>query len=293
MTLLKKPESVTDGDFADGPDVMLWNPALTAKRWQTESLRMFALRCLTIRCAAGLVTLVLAIRIAETLPGALLVGAAAALVVSGLCDAAIHMLCLDIDHDHPHGRRCRLERQPDVFFLRGRDFSDLGDAAQRSAFLLIDLTRELHTTEARDWLDPELPDRAHRLAWEALACLARSRPARRHVAQLAAIPDETELASTAVKALAEFDEALDELVFHLRGCVTLTRAWEARLRHTQLAERTFAVTAELRATSIRQVADSAEELPRSCFAFVTAARDVSGAGSFPWERPADDGEPVR
>jgi hypothetical protein len=293
MPLLEKPEPVTEGDFPDGPDLMLWNPALTAKRWRAESIRVFALRCLTIRCAAGLITLALTVRIAETLPGALLVGGAAALVVSGLCDAAIHMLCLETDHDHPRGRRCRLEHRPDVFFVRGRDFADLGDAAQRSAVLLIDLTRELHATAARDWLDPELSGRAHRLAWEALTCLARSRAARRHVEQLAAIPGEIELASTALTALTEFDESLDELVFHLRGCVTLTRAWEEKLHHDQLAERIFAVEAELRAASIRQVADSAEELPTSVFAFITAARDISGAGPFPWERPADDGEPVR
>ncbi|MEU5259754.1 hypothetical protein [Amycolatopsis sp. NPDC021455] len=290
MSLLEKPDAVTVGDFADGPDTMLWNPALTTKRWRRQVLRVFLARCLSARCAAGLLvlTLVLGTGATEAPGGALAIGGAIALLLSGLCDAGITAACFATDHQHGH--RCPLERSPGEFFLRSDDFADLGAAAHRTAGLLIDLTGELHTTPVRDWLDPELPGRAHQAVWDALTRLSRTAPARRHAARLAELPGETDLAAATAAAIADFDALLDDLVFHLQGCVTLTREWEAKLRHAELVERTSAVQVELHAASIRPMVDVAEELPRSVFAYVTAARDLTGAGRFPWELPA--AEPV-
>ncbi|MEU0533458.1 hypothetical protein [Amycolatopsis tolypomycina] len=290
MSLLEKPDAVTVGDFADGPDILLWNPAVTTKRWRWQVLRVFLTRCFSTRCAVGILVLalVLGTGATESLGGALAVGGAIALLLSGICDAGITAACLATDHQH--GRRCALERSPGEFFLRSDDFLDLGSAAHRTAGLLIDLTGELHATAARDWIDPELPGRAHQAVWDALTRLIRTAPARRHAARLVAMPGEADLAATTATAIAEFDGLLGELMFHLQGCVTLTREWEAKLRHVELVERTSAVEAELRAASIGLMVEVAEELPKAVFAYVTAARDLTGAGRFPWELPT--AEPV-
>jgi hypothetical protein len=281
MSLQEKPDAVTVGDFADGPDITLWNPALTKRRWRHEVVRAFLVRSCSIRCVAGLLTLAVALGtdVTRTLAGALMIASALALMLSGLCDAAITAACLTTDHQHPHGRRCRLERSPGELFYRSDDFADLGDHAHQTAGLLIDLIGELHDSTARDWLDPDLPRRAHHAVWDALSRLTRTRAARRHAALLAATPGVTDLAST----VAEFDSQLAELLFHLQGCVTLIREWEAKLRHADLVERTSVVHAELHAISLHAAVDAAAELPKSVFAYVTAARDLTGAGPFPWE----------
>ncbi|MGW5721923.1 hypothetical protein ACWEVP_37515 [Amycolatopsis sp. NPDC003865] len=293
MSLLEKPDAVTVGDFSDGPDIMLWNPDITTKHWRRRVVSDFAARLPSARSVAGLLALALVggYGVAGSLGGALAVGGAIALVLSGLCDAAITTACLDTDHQHQHERRCRLERVPGEFFLRSDDFVDLGAAAHQTAGLLIDLTGELHATTARDWLDPELPTRVHHVVWEALTRLLRTAPARRHAAQLATTPGEADLAATTASAIAEFDDLLGELVFHLQGCVTLTREWEAKLRHAELVGHTSAIQANLQTASIRSVVAVAEELPTSVFAYVTAARDLTEAGWFRWELPSSERVP--
>ncbi|RSD16317.1 hypothetical protein [Amycolatopsis eburnea] len=290
MSLLEKPDAVTVGDFADGHDVMLWNPALTTRRWRGLVKRAFFTRFFSTRSVAGLLILALVVGTgaAETLGGALAVVCAIALLLGGLCDAGITAAFLATDHQHGH--HCLLERCPGEFFLRTADFLHLGPAAYRTAGLLIDLTGELHATATRDWIDPGLPGRAHQAVWDALTRLIGTAPARRHAARLVAMPSEAELAATTATAIAEFDGLLGELLFHLQGCVTLTREWEAKLRHAELVERTSAVEAELHAASIGLMVEVAEELPKAVFAYVTAARDLTGAGRFPWELPA--AEPV-
>lgn len=287
MSLLEKPDAVTVGDFADGPDIMLWNPTLTTKRWRRETLRAFLTRAVSIRCVTGLLAFVLVLGsdYADTFPGVLTIGGAIALVLSGLFDAVVTADCLASDHQHARGGR--LERSPGEFFLRSHDFVDLGEAALGTAGRLLDLASELRDTAVRDWLDPELPGRAHQVVWDALTRLARTGTARRHAVQLAATPAVADLA----EAIAEFDTQLGELIFHLQGCVTLIREWEAKLRHAELIEHTRTICAELGTVSIRPVVEVAEELPRSVFAYVTAARDLTGAGPFPWELPLS--EPVR
>ncbi|MFJ7218928.1 hypothetical protein [Amycolatopsis sp. NPDC098790] len=283
MPLLERPDAVTACDFDDGPDIMLWNPALTSKRWRRQCRRVFVARLFTTRGAVGLLALVLLLDLHATdnLAGALAVGGAIALLLSAFCDAGITAACLATDHHH--GRRCRLERCPGEFFFRSDDFVDLGAAAHHAAGTLIDLVGELHETPARAWLDPELPIRAHQVVWDGLTRLSRTAAARRHATRLAATPGETDLAAATATAIAEFDALLGELLFHLQGCVTLIREWEAKLRHIELVERTDTVQFDLQAEAIRSMVDDADELQKSVFAYITAARDLTGAGRFPWE----------
>ncbi|UOX88405.1 hypothetical protein MUY14_43125 [Amycolatopsis sp. FBCC-B4732] len=282
---------MTVGDFADGSDTMLWNPAVTAERWHRLVSRAFLEHLVSTRCAAGLLVLALGIAAPGALAGAMTVGGGIALLLSGVCNAFVAAACLATDHEHRQGHRCRLERSRGEFFLRSADFTALGEAATYQAGLLVDLLSELHDSRARDWLDSELCDRAHQVVWAALVRLTRTESARQHAARLKAAPGETELAATTASAIAEFDTQLDELIFHLQGCVTLAREWEAKLRHAEIVEHTETVHAGLRAASIRPFVVVAEELPQSVFAYVTAARDLTGAGRFPWEPPAT--EPIR
>jgi hypothetical protein len=104
---------------------------------------------------------------------------------------------------------------------------------------------------------------------------------------------EAGLASPATAAVEALDDELDKLVSQLQACVTLTRVWETKLRHAELAEHAVAVQIELQAASIGPVAALAEELPRSVFAYVTAARDLMAAGPFPWEVRTSTGETAR
>jgi hypothetical protein len=194
--------------------------------------------------------------------------------------------CFTTDHRHDHNARCRLEQRPGEFFYRTRDFTTLGTTVGDHAAQLIGAVGELYTTPARAWLDPELPREAHRVVWEALCCLDRTRPARALAAQLAAEPGESELASAAAAAVAQIDQATADLLFHLYGCVTLTRAWEAKLHHGDLAARTATALTVLREIPIGRPVAAAEPLPQSVFAYLTAARDVTDAGPFPWEHPA-------
>lgn len=82
------------------------------------------------------------------------------------------------------------------------------------------------------------------------------------------------------------DDALDDVVRHVHGCLVLTRAWEAKLRHSELTTRTDHTLAALPGdTEVQQLAQAAEALPQNVFAYVTAARDITGTGAFPWEQP--------
>jgi hypothetical protein len=151
--------------------------------------------------------------------------------------------------------------------------------------LLIDAIDELATTPARRWLDADLPRQAHQVVWDTLSCLDRTRPARTLAAQLAKEPGEAELSSSATAAVEAIDTAVAEVVFHLQGCLTLTRAWETKLHHRDLAARTDTVLTALREIPLASVVETAESLPHRAFAHLTAARDVTNTGPFPWEYP--------
>ncbi|MFJ7213600.1 hypothetical protein [Amycolatopsis sp. NPDC098790] len=288
-----KPNPVTEGAFADGQDVMLWNPAITAKHWRAELIRAFASCCRSIPLSVGVAVLALGPGIAKSVVGVLTVGVAGLLVLSCLCGAVVTAGCVGTDHRHRRGRKCRLERRPGEFFFRTRDFADLSPRVHRAVAQLIGLVGELDASSGQRWSVLDVPERAHQLAWEALSHVSRSRAARRQAQRLAEAPGEAEVASPTTAAVEMLDDELDELVFQLQACVTLSRAWEAKLDHAEFVQHAEAVRGELRAASIGPIVAFAGELPTTVFAYVTAARDLTNAGPFPWESQISVGESVR
>lgn len=125
------------------------------------------------------------------------------------------------------------------------------------------------------------------MVWKTLCYLDRTRAARDLTNELASDPDPAvgELATSAREVVHAIDDALKDALRHVRGCLELTRAWEAKLRHNNLAARTEGILARLPShTELRQLSAAAEALPQTVFAYITAARDITGAGEFPWEQ---------
>jgi hypothetical protein len=278
-----KPRPVTSGLFPDGTDLLIWNPQLPSRRWRREAVRA-SIDGKSMRWGAyGVAAVGLGLGPASGIAAALLILFGLAWLGLAAARLVIFSSNWEIEHDHPKGKRCRLERRPGEFFYRKRDFADLGPRVASAVAYLIDAVSYLHRTPARSWLDPELPDRVHRVVWEALSCVDRTRAARVLAQKLTAESDEEELAAAARLAIGTLDEALDELVAHLRACVTLTVAWEQKLRHADLADRVETTVQALQEIPLRSAADDAAELPPAVFAWLTAARDLTDAGPFAWE----------
>jgi hypothetical protein len=275
--------------FPDGPDSLLLNPDVPERRWRRERVRaVLCSRAVLIGLTGAALTVLTVLAVAA--------GSVAAAVLALCVDIAAPAVCLLVgwhsatgvltDHRHGPGRACRLDRVPGEFFFRSRDFTGLGTAgdAVRSLVAGVD---ELHRSPARPWIDAAMPGEVHRVVWQTLWCLDRARAARSLAGELADDPDSAvgELAAAARAAVTVIDDALDEVVRHVHGCLVLTREWEAKLRHGELAARTEGTLAALPGHSeVRQVSQAAEALLQNVFAYITAARDLTGAGAFPWEQ---------
>ncbi|MCG3755832.1 hypothetical protein [Amycolatopsis sp. Poz14] len=277
--------------FPDGPDSLLLNPAVSEAELRRERVRAALSPAIFLPCLGGIVVtlvgLMTGIGVVVVCAGVLVVGMS---ILAGL-DNVAHFLT---DHRHDAGSSCRLDRVRGEFFFRGRDFSELGEA-HHAARILIDGVGELHRSPARAWIDPTIPGKVHRLVWQALCCLDRTRAARCLAVELAADPGSAvgHLAAAARESVGVIDGALSEVVWHVNACLVLVREWEGKLRRAELADLTDHTLAALPADAdVRHLAELAEALPQNVFARVTAARDLLGAGAFPWEQrlPGSAGE---
>ncbi|VVJ22713.1 Uncharacterised protein [Amycolatopsis camponoti] len=283
---------VITGLFPDGPDSVLVNPAVSDRRWRTE----YARAGLTFRIVlTGLLGTALAVLggLAASSGGGAVAGDVVAfgvLTVGASVVIGRHRATrLLVDHRHGAASPCRLDRTRGEFFMRSRDFADLGCPGAAAVRELICGVDELHRSPARGWFGPELCREVHRVVWESLSVLERTREARTLASELARDPDTEvgDLAAAAREAIAVIDAGLAEVVGHMRGCLALSRAWEAKLRHAELATRTDRTLSTVPGHDhVLALGRAAEALPRTLHAFLTAARDLTGAGPFPWERPA-------
>ncbi|MBB5856410.1 hypothetical protein ACFQ05_26390 [Amycolatopsis umgeniensis] len=273
---------VLDGVFSDGPDTVLLHPAVTTRRWRRRRI-LAATRSSTVLKGLGGVTVVgFALVAGSGFAGKFIFTAVVLIVVLAGWRAACGSRGYRRLHESAPGARLRRGEG-----WRSRDFADLEADTARLVRELLAGVDELHRTPARAWIDPTLPGEAHRVVWEALCCLDRSRDARALAEELATDPDAGEdLVAAARQAVTRIDHDLGEVARHLRGCLLLTRAWEAKLRRTDLAHRIDRVLAVLPGREeLRGLTGAAELLPRNVFAHVTAARDLTQAGEFSWERP--------
>ncbi|MYW90486.1 hypothetical protein G3I59_32255 [Amycolatopsis rubida] len=272
--------------FVDGPDSVLLNPHLPPSRWRAERVRA-ALHPRAVIGVLGGITLT-AVAVTSDLGTALVcagVLAAGMGVIIGW-ERAAGMLT---EHDHDAASPCRLERRRGEFFFRSRDFTGLG-ATDTAVRVLIAGVDELHRSPVRAWIDPAVPREMHRIVWQTLQFLDRTRAARSLADELTADPESAvgELGAAARAAVTEIEDVLNEVVLRMHGCLVLTRAWEAKLRRAELAAGTEeALTALPEHCEARRLLQAAEALTQNMFACITAARDVVDAGGFPWEQPVE------
>ncbi|UJW32624.1 hypothetical protein L3Q67_02200 [Saccharothrix sp. AJ9571] len=272
------------GFFSDGPDLILLNPEVAPSRWRQERLRAACRPAIILIGLIGVHLIAIGIGSATGFAAALLTGAGAVIVGASALSAWVSATFLITEHCHDPGVDCRLERARGAYFYRTADFRRPGHAGTETAHWLLTALDELHRTPVRAWLDPDLPDAVHRVVWEALSCLDRTRDARALTEELAADPAAGELTAAAREALSTIDRGIEGVLNHVHGCLVLTRSWESKLRHADLAARTNRTLAELPGTDVvGRLLDTAETLPQNVFAYITAANDVTNAGPFPWE----------
>ncbi|GAB3000960.1 MULTISPECIES: hypothetical protein [Amycolatopsis] len=286
----KPPDAVMPvraATFPDGPDSVLLNPDIPQARWRGERVRAGLRPRIVLTGLAGAALAALAAASGSGFAAVFALGAGGLALGVSLFAGWYSAARVLADHRHGRGSPCRLDRVRGEFFFRSRDFTDLGTASYAVRTLIAGVG-ELHCGPARAWIDPGVPREVHRVAWQALCCLDRTRAARDLAHELADDPDSAvgELAAAAREAVTVIDDALDEIVRHVHGCLVLTRAWEAKLRHGELAVRTDHILAALPGDAeVRRLSEAAEALPQNVFAYITAARDITGTGAFPWKRP--------
>ncbi|MER6761000.1 hypothetical protein ABT266_12660, partial [Amycolatopsis sp. NPDC000746] len=211
--------------FADGPDSMLLNPHVRPSRWRAERVRAALHPRVVIGVLGGIALAVVAVISAL---GAAVV--CAAVLTAGIgaiigWERAAGMLA---EHGHAASAACRMERRRGEFFFRSRDFTGLGTAGAEVRVLIAGVD-ELHRSPARTWIDPGIPHEVHRIVWQALEFLDRTRAARSLADDLTADPAAAGLGAAARSSVAEIDRALDEVARHVHGCLVLTRAWETKV----------------------------------------------------------------
>ncbi|MFD2422699.1 hypothetical protein [Amycolatopsis pigmentata] len=198
--------------------------------------------------------------------------------------AVVNAACFGTDHVHDWHWRCRVEQRPGEFFYRTNDFASLGSAVRGIVGGLLDSVHQLHTTPARAWLPVGVPREAHLVVWEVLCCLDRTRTARVVADQLRGDHEATAFATQVDEAIAVIDDAVGEALWYLHDTVTLAQAWTTKLAYVDLETRVQDTLSSLRNCDVARIAAAAEVLPQNVFAFITAARDVTGTGLFPWEK---------
>lgn len=274
---------VLDCVFPDGHDTVLVNPAITTRQWQRKQF-LGLVRPMTI--LKGLVCTGVAVLVSGAGHGfgekLVLVAVTLILVLGGW-----RVLSRPIADGRPPYEGVLQPRLRRGEFLRGSDFADLGAASAGLVNELLAGIEDLHRSPARAWIDPALPGEIHRVVWQALCCLDRSRDTRALIDELASHPDAgDDLTAATRRAVEEIDANLREVARHVRGCLVLVRAWEEKIRRQDLTVRTSRALAALPGKDhIRGLSQDAEALTQNVFAHVTAARDVTQAGKFPWERP--------
>lgn len=277
---------VLDFVFADGYDTVLLNPAMTPRQWRCRQV-LGLVRPMTI--LKGLFSAVLAMQIADAGHGfgdKLGIGLVTLILVLGV-GRVLSRPAGENPFEREGALWPRLRRGE---FIRRRDFADLGPDSRELVAELLAGVEELHRSPARSWLDPALPGQIHKVVWRALCCLDRSRDARALADEIAAEPDDGDnLAAAMRQAVDDVDTCLREVARHVRGCVVLCRAWEQRLRQHDFAIRASRALANLPGRDhLVNLAQDSDALPLSAFAHLTAARDVTDAGPFPWELPLSE-----
>ncbi|WP_037307032.1 hypothetical protein [Amycolatopsis orientalis] len=281
-----KVPPVLDCVLPDGYATVLLNPAIT--RWQWRRRQALGLvRPLTI--LKGLLAAGLAIQVSSAGHGfgeKFGIGLVALILVLGVM-RVFSRPATENSFEYEGVPRLRLRRGE---FHRRRDFDDLGADSRQLVAELLSGVKELYRSPALAWLDPALPGEIHTVVWRTLCCLDHSREARALAQEVAAELDTTDdLVAATRRAVDDVDSSLREVARHVRGCVVLCRAWEQKLRRRDLAARVSHTLATIPGRDhLTRLSRDSDALPRNVFAHVTAARDITHSGAFPWEQPPSE-----
>ncbi|MEC3978889.1 hypothetical protein [Amycolatopsis sp. H20-H5] len=276
--------ATSDGVFEDGSATMLWNPNLSMADWRREKLRA-ALKPAT--ALGRLASFAIAVTGAFLWNGfglVLSITLGVAILGSTALAAIVELEFFATDHVHRRGAKCRLER-PGQFFYRSADFMTASSTAYAMASDIIAAVDQLHASPACVWIGRSALREVHLAAWNALLLLDQTRTARDFANQLHAESSVGELRMLVDDALATSDQTTERVLSHLNACVTLAQAWSEKLQRANLNDRAVTVLESLRKLQVVRADVAAESLPQVIFAYITAARDVTNAGPFPWEKP--------
>lgn len=182
-----------------------------------------------------------------------------------------------------HSHLGRSPARPGEFCYRTRDFVTMGARANGIAVRVFEAAEYFASATARTWPDPEVPNVAHRLAWEILQCLDRTRSARGTCARLDAHPEHSEVVRSMAHILVDVDRKLDKAARCLDGVALLGKEWNRKLSGIESAHQAERELGPLSTIPVDAVESTSESLLERTFYQVTAARDLTCAGCFPWE----------
>jgi hypothetical protein len=273
---------VTDGLFPIGTELMLWRPDIDHRQLRLRILRAAVFSSPATYALLG-ATLVAIGATPHRISG--LFVAIAVLITAGYALVVwVNYQCADYDHQHGPRKQCFLDRTPGDYFYHPTDFRELPLSIVDSVRVIIAAVREAQASPAAAWLAPRHLREIHQVAWDTLYVLDRTRTLR----MLATDPHhQTTTAGDLLEArahLAAVDGMVEGTVNCLHQVTLLVHAWEQKLAEAELRSQLRTEIATIPDRSITSTLRRAESLAENVFAYVTAARDVTNAGPFVWER---------
>lgn len=281
MTPFRDRRPVTEGEFPTGTELMLWRPGINRNRLRERAFNaaMFSSPATCVLLGTTLIAM-------GALPQktgwvakivTILIVAGYALVVW------VTFWCADHDHQHSPNKPCFLDETRGEYYFHRGDFDDLPPPAMYTACVIITTVRGICTSPATTWLDPRHLREIHQVAWDALQALEKIRDLRKLVEDPRYQAIANDLAD-AQACLSVVDDTLDDVVDYLQQVMLLIQAWEQKLTEADLRSRLHAEVDNIPTSSLASTHHRAESVTEGVFAYVTAARDVTNAGSFVWER---------
>jgi hypothetical protein len=141
----------------------------------------------------------------------------------------------------------------------------------------------VHSSPATVWLSAQQLRDVHQVAWDALRLVDQTRSLREVLTDpRCAEFDELALVRS---YLIETDEAVDRVLTCLLQAELLVTSWERKLAEIDLLAQLRLELSRVSNETIAATLRRAESVPESIFAYITAARDLTDAGPFVWERP--------
>lgn len=270
---------VIEGEFRTGSELMLWRPGVDRDRLRWRAMWTCLFSAPGIYAVLGAAAAMYDVQRI----GWWVICLGVLVVSASVLSIWVSYRCVDYDHQHGHDKPCFLDKVRGEYFYRRSDFHDLSPSMVHTAGRIVAAVRDVHVSPASAWLDPQQLRDIHRVAWDALRSLDRTRTLRGVIRdpRCAALSDDL---SRAQSRLAEVDDALDNILSYLHQAVLLVRAWEQKLTEAEVRARLRAELDNVPHDMIAATLRRAELVPENIFAYITAARDLTNAGHFEWER---------